>query len=28
VHKKCFGECHLAAAAAPRQAQCAGCHKL
>jgi hypothetical protein len=27
VHKKCYGECHLTAAAAPRQAQCAGCHK-
>lgn len=27
VHKKCYGECHLVAAAAPKQAQCAGCHK-
>ncbi|MBN1497397.1 MAG: cytochrome c3 family protein [Spirochaetes bacterium] len=27
VHKKCYGECHLTAAAAPKQAQCAGCHK-
>jgi hypothetical protein len=27
VHKKCYSECHLAAAAAPKQAQCAGCHR-
>jgi hypothetical protein len=27
VHKKCYGECHLTAAAAPKQAQCAGCHR-
>ncbi len=27
VHKKCYGECHLAAAAAPKQAQCAACHR-
>lgn len=27
VHKKCYGECHLTAAAAPKKAQCAGCHK-
>lgn len=27
VHKKCYGECHLTAAAAPKQARCAGCHR-
>lgn len=27
VHKKCYGECHLTAAAAPKQAQCASCHR-
>ncbi|HNW30374.1 MAG TPA: cytochrome c3 family protein [Spirochaetota bacterium] len=27
VHKKCYGECHLTAAAAPKQGQCAVCHR-
>jgi hypothetical protein len=27
VHGKCYGDCHLTAAAAPKQARCAGCHK-
>lgn len=27
VHKKCYGECHLSAPGAPKQAQCAACHK-
>ncbi|HOD14584.1 MAG TPA: cytochrome c3 family protein [Spirochaetota bacterium] len=28
VHKKCYGECHLTAATAPKQAQCAACHRM
>jgi len=28
VHRKCYGECHLTAAAAPKQAQCAMCHRM
>ena len=27
VHKKCYGECHLSAARAPKQGQCAACHR-
>jgi len=27
VHRKCYEECHLAAAVAPKQAECTRCHK-